>query len=39
MVVKSSQTSENPIDENTPMPEWGWGEAGGPNQLKPKGSE
>jgi hemoglobin len=39
MVVKSSQTSENPIDDNTPMPEWGWGESGGPDQLKPKDTE
>jgi hemoglobin len=39
MVVKSSQTSENPIDENTPMPKWGWGEPGGPSQLKPKDNE
>lgn len=39
MVVKSSQTSENPIDDNTPMPKWGWGEAGGPDQLKPKDTE
>ena len=39
MVVKSSQTSENPIDENTPMPEWGWGAPGAPSQPKPKDSE
>jgi hemoglobin len=39
MVVKSSQTSENPIDENTPMPKWGWGESGGAYQVKPKDTE
>lgn len=32
MVVATSQTSENPVDENTPMPKWGWGEPGGPSQ-------
>jgi len=36
MVVKNSQISENLIDQDAPMPKWGWGEAGGPNQLKPK---
>ena len=29
MAVVNSQTSENPIDENTPMPKWGLGESGG----------
>jgi hemoglobin len=35
MVVRESQISENPVDENTPMPTWGWGEPGGPDQSKP----
>jgi hemoglobin len=39
MVVKTSQISENPIDENTPMPKWGWGEPGGPDQSKPKSTD
>ena len=39
MVVKSSQTSENPIDDNTPMPKWCWGESGWPDQIKPKDTE
>ena len=39
MVVKSSQIDENPIDEDAPMPRWGWGEAGDPSQLKPKDTE
>jgi hemoglobin len=29
MAVVNSQTSENPVDENTPMPKWGRGEPGG----------
>ena len=36
IAVINSQTSENPIDQNTPMPKWGWGETGGPYQPKPK---
>jgi hemoglobin len=39
MVVTNSQLSENPVDNNTPMPEWGWREPGGPHQLKPKDTE
>jgi hemoglobin len=39
MAVINSQTSEDPIDENTPMPNWGWGEPGGPYGLKPKDTE
>jgi hemoglobin len=39
MAVINSQTSENPIDENTPMPKWGWGEPGGPYELKSKDTE
>ena len=29
MMVKSSQTSEPAVDQNTPMPKWDWEEAGG----------
>jgi hemoglobin len=32
MVVRESQISENPVDENTPMPTWGLGEPGGPSK-------
>jgi hemoglobin len=39
MAVINSQTSENPIDNNTPMPNWGWGEPGGPYQPKSKDTE
>ena len=39
MVVMNSQISENTIDEDTPMPEWGRGEPGEPDQPKPKDSE
>jgi hemoglobin len=39
MAVINSQTSETPIDNNTPMPTWGWGEPGGPYQPKPKDTE
>jgi hemoglobin len=39
MAVVNSQTSETPIEENTPMPKWGWGEPGGPYQPKPKDTE
>jgi len=36
IAVINSQTNENPIDKNTPMPKWGWGEPGGPYQPKPE---
>lgn len=39
MAVNSSQTDENPVDQNTPMPRWGWGEPGGPHQSRPKDHE
>jgi hemoglobin len=39
MVVKTSQISENPMDENTPMPKWDWEKTGGPDPSKPKGTE
>ena len=39
MAVVNSQTSETPIEENTPMPKWGWREPGGPYQPKPKDIE
>lgn len=34
--VANSQASENPVDEDTPMPKWAWGEPGAPDQPKPK---
>ena len=34
--VAHSQASENPIDEDTPMPKWAWGEPGAPGQSEPK---
>jgi hemoglobin len=30
IAVINSTTTENPIDEKAPMPEWGWGVPGGP---------
>lgn len=30
LAVINSQLTENPIDEKEPMPQWGWGETGGP---------
>jgi hemoglobin len=39
MVVHSSQASENPIDENTPMPKWGWADSGGSGLSKGKDTE
>ena len=35
-VVVNSQASENPMDEDTPMPKWVLGEPGAPDQHKPK---
>ena len=32
MVVATSQSSENSVDENAPMPKWDWGEPGRPSQ-------
>lgn len=32
LAVINSNTEENPIKENEPMPKWGWGETGGPYQ-------
>jgi hemoglobin len=32
LAVINSNTEENPIKENEPMPRWGWGETGGPYQ-------
>jgi hemoglobin len=32
IAVNNSTTTENPINENEPMPKWGWGEPGGPYQ-------
>lgn len=32
IAVVNSNTDENPVSENTSMPEWGWGETGGPYQ-------
>jgi hemoglobin len=39
MAVVNSQAGEEPIDKDTPMPQWGWGEPGGPYQPKPKDTE
>lgn len=39
MAVHNSQTDENPVDQNTPMPRWGWGEPGGPHRSRPKDHE
>lgn len=30
LAVVNSATTENPIDNETPMPKWGWGEVKGP---------
>lgn len=30
LAVLNSNTDENPVKENQPMPKWGWGETGGP---------
>jgi hemoglobin len=30
IAVINSQLTENPMKQNEPMPEWGWGETGGP---------
>lgn len=30
LAVMNSNTDENPVNENEPMPKWGWGETGGP---------
>jgi hemoglobin len=30
LAVINSQLTENPMEEQTPMPTWGWGETGGP---------
>ena len=30
IAVINSNTTDNPLKENEPMPEWGWGETGGP---------
>jgi hemoglobin len=30
LAILNSNTTENPIKENEPMPKWGWGETGGP---------
>jgi hemoglobin len=32
IAVINSQTTENPLDHNTSMPEWNWGVPGGPYQ-------
>ena len=39
LAVINSHSSENPVNQNTPMPIWGWGEPGGPYQPKPKDTE
>lgn len=35
IAVLNSQSQENPIQEDQPMPKWGWGETGGPYQSDP----
>jgi hemoglobin len=30
LAILNSNTSENPVKEDEPMPKWGWGETGGP---------
>ncbi|RYE24403.1 MAG: globin [Sphingobacteriales bacterium] len=30
LAVLNSNTTENPVNEQEPMPKWGWGETGGP---------
>ena len=30
IAVLNSNTNENPVKEDEPMPKWGWGETGGP---------
>ncbi|MCW3467887.1 group II truncated hemoglobin [Chitinophaga nivalis] len=32
LAVINSNTTENPVSEQEPMPVWGWGETGGPYQ-------
>jgi hemoglobin len=32
LAVLNSTATENPIDTQTPMPQWGWGETKGPYQ-------
>ncbi len=32
IAVINSNTEENPVKEDEPMPKWGWGEPGGPYQ-------
>lgn len=32
LAIINSNATENPIQENEPMPAWGWGETGGPYQ-------
>ena len=39
MAVVNSQTSENSVDQNTPMPDWARGEPGEPDQPKPQDTE
>lgn len=35
LAVINSQLTENPLNQNEPMPKWGWGETGGPYILNP----
>ena len=39
IAVTNSQFSDNPVDQNTPMPDWSLGVPGGPYQPNPKDSE
>jgi hemoglobin len=39
LAVINSQTSDPPVNQDSPMPKWGWGAPGGPYQPKPKDTE
>lgn len=32
IAVLNSAITDNPVNEDEPMPKWGWGETGGPYQ-------
>jgi len=36
IAVINSNTDNNPVNENEPMPKWGWGETGGPYVVNEK---
>jgi hemoglobin len=39
IAVANSNTTENPIDDDAPMPAWGWGEPGGPYRKPDPGTD